>query len=46
MKPSLKRLQTEMGRQMAKQIIKSNPSDWWYADKKDKYWIIGGKGKK
>lgn len=45
-KPSLKRLQTENGRKLAQEILKTNPSDWWYSNKKDPYWITGGKGKK
>lgn len=45
-KLSLKRLKTETGKKMAQEIIKTSPTDWWYANKKDKYWIIGGKDKK
>jgi putative hydrolases of HD superfamily len=45
-KPSLKRLQTDAGKKLAKEILKTNPSDWWYADKEDPYWITGGKVKK
>lgn len=45
-KPFLKRLQTANGRKIAREIIKTSPSDWWYTNKKDPYWITGGKGKK
>lgn len=45
-KPSLKRLQTDTGKKLAREILKTSPSDWWYADKRDPYWITGGKGKK
>jgi hypothetical protein len=39
-------LQTDAGKKLAKEILKTNPSDWWYADKEDPYWITGGKVKK
>ena len=46
-KPSLKRLKTDIGKKIAREIIKTSPTDWWYANKKDNYWIVGGgKGKK
>lgn len=45
-KPLLKRLNTDISRKIAREIIKTSPTDWWYANKKDKYWIIGGKDKK
>lgn len=46
MKPSLKRLQTANGRKLAQEILKTSPSDWWYSNKNDPYWITGGKIKK
>lgn len=45
-KPSLKRLQTTTGKKLAREIMKTSPSDWWYSNKNDPYWITGGKGKK
>lgn len=44
--PLLKRLRTKSAKQLAKSILKTNSNDWWYQNKKDKYWTTGGKGKK
>lgn len=44
--PLLKRLRTKSAKRLAKAIIKTNSHDWWYQNKKDKYWTTGGKGKK
>jgi putative hydrolase of HD superfamily len=43
---SLKRLQTKSGKRLAKEILATKTTDWWYADKNDPYWVTGGKGKK
>ncbi|MDA8100861.1 MAG: HD domain-containing protein [Nitrospiraceae bacterium] len=39
---SLKRLQTEMARKLAKSILETDSSLWWFSDKSD-WWISGGK---
>ena len=44
--PSLiKRLKTKSAKKLAKEIMKTNSNDWWFEDKKDKYWVEGGKTK-
>ena len=37
--PALKRLNTAVGKRLAKEILKSDLDDWWYGNKKDKWWI-------
>ena len=44
--PLLKRLKTDSGKRIAKELLKTKPDEWWYGNKKDKYWITGGKDKK
>ena len=44
--PLLKRLKTNSAKKLAKEIIKTGSNDWWYYNKKDKFWIHGGKNKK
>lgn len=44
--PLLKRLRTKSAKRLAKTILKTSSNDWWYQNKKDKYWTTGGKGKK
>ncbi len=39
---SLKRLQTEAARQLAKTILETDSSLWWFSDKGD-WWVSGGK---
>jgi putative hydrolase of HD superfamily len=39
---SLKRLQTESARQLAKSILETDSSLWWFSDKSD-WWVRGGK---
>ncbi len=39
---SLKRLQTDLARQLAKSIIETDSSLWWFSDKSD-WWVNGGK---
>lgn|SRR5574337_391346 len=39
---SLKRLQTEAGKQLAGAILKTDSSLWWFSDKGD-WWVNGGK---
>lgn len=39
---SLKRLQTEAARDLAKAILETDSSLWWFSDKSD-WWINGGK---
>ena len=40
-----KRLQTDIGKQVA-EAIRQTPSDaWWHQNKSDPHWIDGGKGK-
>ena len=39
---SLKRLQTEIARELAKIILETDSSLWWFSDKSD-WWVRGGK---
>ncbi len=39
---SLKRLQTDSARELAKTILETDSSLWWFSDKSD-WWIRGGK---
>jgi putative hydrolase of HD superfamily len=39
---SLKRLQTDLARELAKAILETDSSLWWFSDKGD-WWISGGK---
>jgi putative hydrolase of HD superfamily len=39
---SLKRLQTETARQLARVILETDSSLWWFSDKSD-WWVRGGK---
>jgi len=39
---SLKRLQTEAARELAKTILETDSSLWWFSDKGD-WWVSGGK---
>ena len=39
---SLKRLQTDAARELAKTILKTDSSLWWFSDKGD-WWVSGGK---
>jgi len=39
---SLKRLQTETARNLAKTILETDSSLWWFSDKSD-WWVSGGK---
>jgi putative hydrolase of HD superfamily len=39
---SLKRLQTDSARELAKTILETDSSLWWFSDKSD-WWISGGK---
>lgn len=41
--PLLKRLRTSSAQQLASVILKTNSDEWWFANKKDKYWVSGGK---
>ena len=44
--PSLiKRLKTNSSKKLAKEILKTNSNDWWFENKKDEYWVLGGKSK-
>lgn len=44
--PLKKRLKTKSAKALFKTILTTNSNDWWYKNKKDKYWYTGGKGKK
>ncbi len=39
---SLKRLQTDAGRELSKTILETDSSMWWFSDKGD-WWVSGGK---
>ena len=41
--PLLKRLKTTSANDLAKVILKTNANDWWFENKKDEYWVKGGK---
>jgi len=45
-KDCLKRLKTNSGKELAKEILKTSPVDWWRGEGKEIYWITGGRGKK
>lgn len=36
---AVKRLKTKSAQVLAKKIIKTNSDDWWFADKKDSWWV-------
>ncbi len=38
-KPALKRLKTQVGRDLAAEIVKTNSDDWWFAHKDDDWWV-------
>lgn len=40
---SLRRLQTEVAKELAKTILETDSSLWWFSDKGD-WWVSGGKG--
>lgn len=35
----LKRLLTDSGRELAKEILKTESDDWWYGNKDDEWWV-------
>lgn len=39
MPPSLGRLLTEEGKQLAKEILKTDSDNWWYGNKDDQWWV-------
>lgn len=41
----LKRLQTEVAKNLAEEILETDSSAWWFGDKKDPWWINGNKKK-
>lgn len=41
--PLLKRLKTDSAKKLAKVILKTNYNDWWFENKKDEFWVKGGK---
>ena len=41
----LKRLQTKVAKNLAKEILETDSSAWWFGDKKDPWWINGRKEK-
>lgn len=41
-----KRLQTEIGKQVAEIISQTSSDAWWYVNKSDPHWVDGGKTKK
>ena len=40
---SLKRLQTDTAKELARTILETDSSLWWFSDKGD-WWVNGGKG--
>ncbi|MDP3996616.1 MAG: HD domain-containing protein [bacterium] len=38
-KSAVKRLKTESGKKVVKEILKTDSDDWWFSDKKDDWWI-------
>ena len=41
----IKRLQTKVARDLAKEILETDSSAWWYHDKTDPWWVNGEKEK-
>lgn len=41
--PLLKRLKTDSAKKLAKVILRTNYNDWWFGNKKDEFWVRGGK---
>jgi len=39
----VKRLKTKSAKSLAKEILRTNSNDWWFENKKDNYWVTGGK---
>ena len=39
----LKRLLTDSGRELAKEILKTESDDWWYGNKEDDWWVSRNK---
>lgn len=37
--PLLKRLLTKSGKQLAKEILKTDSDNWWYGNKDDEWWV-------
>ena len=37
--PALKRLKTESGKKLAKQIVETNSDEWWFGNKEDEWWV-------
>ena len=44
--PAVKRLKTDTAIEMAKEILKVNSDEWWFADKEDEWWVSRNKEKK
>lgn len=42
---SKKRLQTEVGKQVAETIFQTSSDAWWWVNKSDPHWVDGGKAK-
>jgi putative hydrolases of HD superfamily len=42
----MKRLKTPTAKALSKLIVKTSTNDWWFENKKDEYWVKGGKNKK
>ncbi|OGH46967.1 MAG: hypothetical protein A3A51_01155 [Candidatus Levybacteria bacterium RIFCSPLOWO2_01_FULL_39_10] len=40
---AVKRLKTKSAKSLAKEILRTNSNDWWFENKKDNYWVTGGK---
>jgi putative hydrolases of HD superfamily len=38
-KTALKRLKTDIGKQIADEIMKTDSDDWWFGDKEDEWWV-------
>ncbi len=39
MNPALKRLKTDVGRELAEVILETDSNEWWYGDKNDEWWV-------
>ncbi len=39
----VKRLETKIGKDLAKEIVKTNSDDWWFSNKKDSWWVTRNK---
>ncbi len=37
--PALKRLKTESGKKLARQIVETNSDEWWFGNKEDEWWV-------